>query len=379
MEPSFSADVGELLRALVRVPSVNPTGDPGVGASDTGEARCAEFVASRLEDLGARVELKDILPGRPNVIGRFPTDRPGKPKLLLCPHLDTVSVRGMTIDPFAAERRDGRIYGRGATDTKGTIAAMLCALGGMRDDLPRLGHEVWFAGLMGEEAGNEGAAALAADLAGETAFALVGEPTGCNIVRTTKGVTWLRLRTRGKSAHNATPERGENAIYKMADVLRCIRDELIPELTLLADPVLGPPTAGVGTITGGSKINIVPDACAVELDLRTVPAQNREGFVEEIAVRLRRACPDLEVEHLRSNRPLATDPAHPCIKALEAAGGRCVGAPWFCDGSLLQAGGIPAVAAGPGDIAQAHTADEWVAEDDLVAGVAFYGRFLRSV
>ncbi len=379
MSPAPATDVVELLRALVRVPSVNPTGDPGVSPSDTGEARCAEFVAGRLEDLGARVELRDILPGRPNVIGRFPTDRPGKPKLLLCPHLDTVSVRGMTVDPFAAERRDGRVYGRGATDTKGTIAAMLCALDGMRDDLPRLGYEVWFAGLMGEEAGNEGAAALAADLRGETAFALVGEPTGCDIVRTTKGVTWLRLTTRGQSAHHATPERGENAIYKMADVIRCVRDELVPELSRLSDPILGSPTVGVGTITGGSKVNIVPDACTVDVDMRIVPAQQMDGFVAEITARLRRACADLEVTHLRSNRPLATDPTHPCIRALEAAGGRCVGAPWFCDGSLLQAGGIPSVAAGPGDIAQAHTADEWVAEDDLRAGVAFYGRFLRAV
>ena len=379
MRVSPLPDVVELLQALVRIPSVNPTGDPGVTAGDTGEARCAEFVGTRLEDLGARTELKEILPGRPNVIGRFPSERPGKPKLLLCPHLDTVSVRGMTIDPFAAERRDGRIYGRGATDTKGTMAAMLCALGELRDDLPRLSHEVWFAGLMGEEAGNEGAAALAADLQGERAFALVGEPTGCNIVRTTKGVTWLRLTARGRSAHSATPERGANAIYKMADVLRCIRDEFIPELAALSDPVLGTPTTSVGTIHGGSKINIVPDTCVVELDLRTVPAQHKESFVEEVAARLRRACADLEVEHLRSHRPLATDPAHPCVKALEAAGGRCVGAPWFCDGSVLQGGGIPAVAAGPGDIAQAHTADEWVDEDELREGVEFYKRFLRHV
>ena len=379
MNASPASDVVALLQALVRVPSVNPTGDPGVGVSDTGEARCAAVVAETLESLGARTELTEILPGRPNVIGRFPTDRPGKPKLLFCPHLDTVSVRGMTIDPFAAERRDGRIYGRGATDTKGTMAAMLCALHALRDELPRLSHEVWFAGLMDEEAGNKGAMALAADLRGENAFALVGEPTGCHIVRTTKGVTWLRLTTRGRSAHNATPERGENAVYKMADVLRFIRDEFIPELAALADPILGPPTAGVGKIHGGSKINIVPDACAVELDLRTVPAQNRETFVEEIAVRLRRSCADLEVEHLRSNRPLATSPDHPCVKALETAGGRCVGAPWFCDGSVLAAAGIPSVAAGPGSIAQAHTADEWLQEDDLHAGVAFYGDFFRRV
>ena len=166
---------------------------------------------------------------------------------------------------------------------------------------------------MGEEAGNEGAAALAADLRGETAFALVGEPTRCDIVHTTKGVTWLRLTTRGKSAHSATPGRGDNAIYKMADVIRHIRDELLPELARHPDPILGPSTMNVGLIHGGSKVNIVPDACVVELDIRTVPAQDRENFVAEITARLQQACPTLEVEHLRSHRPLATAPDHPCI------------------------------------------------------------------
>ncbi len=375
-QPPPARDVVELLQALVRVGSVNPTGDPGT--TETGEGRCAALVAGILEHGGAVAELREILPGRPNVLGRFPGDRPGKPKLFLCPHLDTVSVRGMTVDPFAAERRDGRIYGRGACDTKGTAAAMLWALWELRADLPRLEHEIWFAGLMGEEAGNEGAMALAADHP-DADFALVGEPTGCDLVYKTKGVTWLRLTTKGRAAHNATPERGENAVYKMADLLRTIRDEIAPEFAALADPVLGAPTMSVGTIQGGSKINIVPEVCTVDVDLRTVPAQATPGFLDAVFARLRRACPDLEIEHLRSNRPLDTAPEHPCVQALQTAGGRLVGAPWFCDGSLLAAGGIPAVAAGPGDIAQAHTADEWLAEDDLRAGVEFYKRFLQAV
>lgn len=369
-------DVVELLRVLVRVSSVNPTGDPGT--TETGEKRCAELVAGWLDGFCAEAALHEVLPDRPNVLGRFPADHPGKPKLLLCPHLDTVSVRGMTVDPFAAELRAGRIYGRGATDTKGTMAAMLWALWELRADLPKLRHEIWFAGLMGEEAGNEGALALAVDHP-DADFALVGEPTGCDLVYKTKGVVWLRLHTKGRAAHNATPERGENAVYKMADVLRCLRDELPRELAVFADPVLGPPTASVGTIGGGSKVNIVPEACVVELDVRIVPGQERAAFVAWLTERLRRACPDLEVEYLRGNAPLDTAPEHPCVRALQAAGGKLVGAPWFCDGSLLQAGGIPAVAAGPGDIAQAHTADEWLAVDDLRAGVEFYKRFLLKI
>ncbi len=368
--------VVEMLQELVRVPSVNPTGDPGT--AEVGEKGCAGLVAGWLESFGARVELKEVLPDRPNVVGCFPSDRPGKPKLFLCPHVDTVSVRGMTIEPFAAEQRDGRIYGRGATDTKGTMAAMLRALWELREELPRLQHEIWFAGLMGEEAGNEGAAALAADHP-DADFALVGEPTGCDIVYKTKGVVWLRVTTRGRAAHNATPERGENAVYKMADVIRHLRDELPRAFAALADPVLGPPTANLGTLHGGSKINIVPDLCVAEVDVRVVPAQDRAGLVDFLAGHLRRACPDVAVDFIRGNPPLDTAPEHPCVRALQAAGGRLVGAPWFCDGSLLQSGGIPAVAAGPGDIAQAHTADEWLAVEDLRAGVEFYKRFLSSV
>ncbi len=369
-------DVVALLQGFVRVGSVNPSGDPGT--TETGEARMAAHVAERLTDLGARAEVKEVLPGRPNVLGQFPSDRPGKPKLLLCPHLDTVSVRGMTVDPFAAERREGKIWGRGACDTKGTMAAMLWALALLGPDVARLEHEVWFAGLMDEESGNKGASALAAEFA-DADFALVGEPTSCQIVHATKGATWLRLTARGRAAHSASPHLGENAIYKMADAVRAVRDDLLPWFATEPDPVLGPATTSVGTITGGSKVNIVPEACTVELDIRTVPSQVREGFVDEVAALLRRACPDLGMKVLRSHQPLHTPPDHPCIRALEAAGGRCVGAPWFCDGSLLSAAGIPAVAADPGSIEQAHTADEWLREDDLRAGVRFYGDFLRRV
>ena len=165
----------------------------------------------------------------------------------------------------------------------------------------------------------------------------------------------------------------------MADVLRCIRDEVAAEFRALADPVLGAPTINAGMIQGGSKINIVPEVCTVELDLRTVPSQSGPEFVGEVARRLQRVCPDLEVELIRAHGALSTSPDHACVRALQAAGGRCVGAPWFCDGSLLSADGIPSVAAGPGNIAQAHTADEWLDVEELRRGVEFYKLFLQRV
>src|SRR5690349_4629043 len=120
------SSVVELLQALIRIPSVNPAGTPGT--DEVGEERCARFLCGFLTELGAHAELRQVLPGRPNAVARFPSDGTGKPRLLFAPHIDTVSVAGMSIDPFGGELREGKVWGRGASDTKGSMAAMLWAL-----------------------------------------------------------------------------------------------------------------------------------------------------------------------------------------------------------------------------------------------------------
>jgi acetylornithine deacetylase/succinyl-diaminopimelate desuccinylase family protein len=360
----------ELLQELIRIPSVNPDGDPGT--PHVGEKEIAEYVAAFLRQLGAEVELHEVLPGRPNVVACFPADRPGKPRLLLAPHTDTVSVGGMTIDPFAAELRDGKIWGRGASDTKGSLAAMLWALRESRDILADLSHEIWFAGLMGEEAGLHGSQHLAARERFD--FVIVGEPTGLQIVNATKGSTWLSLRASGRAVHASKPELGDNAVYKMADVLRCVRDEIAPAFAKLSDPVLGSPTISAGTIRGGMKSNIVPDFCEASVDIRTIPGQDLAPVLE----RLRAVCPDLEIETWQA-APMTTAPDHPVIAALERCGASCVSAPWFCDAANFAAKGMPGVALGPGSIDQAHTKDEFLAVADLDAGVEFFRRFFGTL
>jgi acetylornithine deacetylase/succinyl-diaminopimelate desuccinylase-like protein len=360
----------DLLRELVRIPSVNPDGDPGT--DQVGEMACATFLADWLARHGAEAELRNVLPDRPNVVGRFPADRPGKPRLLLAPHTDTVSVAGMTIDPFGGEIRDGKLWGRGASDTKGPMAAMLTALARCRDVLPYLSHEIWFAGLMSEEAGQNGAKALSAQETFD--LVIVGEPTDLATVHTHKGAVWLTLRTGGRAVHASTPERGENAIDAMLEVLAFLRPALRDLVAPLRDPVLGAPTFNLGTIHGGSKVNIVPDYCEVKVDMRTVPGQDVDPLLRELAGRF----PALAVT-VRNSAPLATDPSHPLIRQLAACGAPPVGAPWFCDGAIFAAAGSPAVALGPGSIAQAHTADEWIGLDALEAGTDFFEKFLRSL
>ena len=374
MIPEPGQDAVAILQSLVRIPSVNPLANPAPGHG--GEKRCAEAVASYLSALGAGdVALPEVLPDRPNVLARMPSDRPGKPRLLLAPHLDTVGVAGMTIDPFAAEVREGRVWGRGATDTKGTMSAMLRALWELREVIPGLDHEIWFAGLMGEEAGNEGAAWMVSS-GFRADFALIGEPTGCDVLYAHKGATWLRLTTRGKAAHAAEVAQGVNAIYKMADAARRVRDELCPLLAARPDALLGAATASLGVIHGGRKINVVPDCCEAELDVRTLPCQQGDEFLAEMVAILGGPNSDVEVDLMRRHPPMYTDPHHPMMERFTRIGAKPVTASWFCDGSLLSQGGIPSVAAGPGSIAQAHTVDEYLEIADLERGVEFYKAFL---
>jgi acetylornithine deacetylase/succinyl-diaminopimelate desuccinylase family protein len=371
---TLPTSVVELCQELVRIPSVNPHGNPGTHG--TGEAQIAAWLQDYLRSMGAFVELRETLPGRPNVVGHWPADRPGKPRILFAPHTDTVSVTGMEIDPFGGTVRDDKIWGRGASDTKGPMAAMLWALREMKDYLRSLPYEIWFAGLAGEEAGQHGAKALAAQE--EFAFVIAGEPTGLDVVHTHKGCTQLRLITHGRASHSARPELGDNAVYKMADVIRYIRDVLARELSQPVDKLLGAATISVGTVNGGSKTNIVPDRCEATVDIRTIPDQNSPSFLPHIRRRLLGVSPRIEIE-VGQSPPLYTNPAHPLIGVLNQLGAKCVSAPWFCDAAVFAARGMPSIAFGPGSIAQAHTADEWISVADLEGGVGFLKRFLGAL
>ena len=374
-----------LCQDLVAIPSVNPDGEPGT--PHTGEKACAEFAGAFLTQLGAVVTFEEVLPGRPNVIGRFPTNPSTgglrKPRILLGPHTDTVSVAGMTIDPFIGEIREGRLYGRGACDTKGTMAAMLAALEEIGPRIPDLGAEITFVGFMGEETGQWGSRDFAAKYAADYDFALVGEPTECAVVHTHKGSYWCSLTTTGKAAHGARPELGENAILKMQPVIAALYSQFLPRLAApeFRHPVLGDSTINLGIIRGGTRSNIVPDSCTIHLDIRFTPAVHRAGIAALLQDFLDEHHMPVTVVREKDNicAPLDTPAANPFVQQLAACGAGLTGAPWFCDAAWLAAVGIPSVAAGPGSIAQAHTADEWVALAELERGVIFYRNFLEGI
>ena len=362
----------ELLQALVRIPSVNPDGAPGTDR--IGEAECAAYVRDFLLEIGAEAELREVLPGRPNVVARFPNPAATR-RVAFIPHLDTVSIVGMTIDPFAAELRDGRVWGRGASDTKGSMAAMLWALREETSVRTSGDVEFWFCGTVGEEAGQQGARALA--LQERFDFCVIGEPTGMQVVHAHKGTTWMRISTHGKAVHSSRPEEGVNAIYQMAEVIRFLSDDCAQSLAGKTDPVLGKPTLSVGTVRGGTKVNIVPDHCEIALDIRTIPEIATAEWNTEFMKQLQERFPGVESEVTAHSPALLTPANHPDVERLRAAGFPLTTAPWFCDACVFSEQGMPGIAIGPGSIAQAHTIDEFLSISDLEDGVEGFRRMIR--
>ena len=375
----MSQDVVSLLQQLIRIPSVNPDNAPGT--EQIGEEKIATFLAGWLESIGAEVLLEEIQPGRPNLIARFaPLD--GRPRILLGPHLDTVGVGGMTIEPFGGEIRDGKIWGRGASDTKGPMAAMLWALHEHQEILADLPVAVDFVAFMAEESGQWGSKDFVNRHGKNYTFALVGEPTSMQVVHVTKGSLWATLRATGKAAHSSQPERGENAILKLTRALDQLDHHLGSQLATFTHPVLGRSTMNVGIIRGGARPNIVPDLAEAEIDIRITPALAAAGGALKLLAETI-AFYDLPIEIVdpHENLPMDTAAGHPMIQALLATDDatQLAGAPWFSDAAHLSNGGVPSICIGPGSIDQAHTVDEFIDIAALEQGSDFFSKFIGGL
>lgn len=368
----------QLLCDLVAIPSVNPQGD--AGTLHTGEAEIADFIAKRLRQMGADVEFQYVEPGRPTVIGKLAARGRARRAVAFAPHTDTVSVAGMTIEPFKPVIRGDKLCGRGSADTKGSLAAFMAAMERLARSRAAREHDIYLIALMGEESGNDGVKFLVRHrwpkLLGKLDFAIVGEPTELRIVNAHKGSLWFRATTRGRACHGAMPERGENAITKMTRIVGQLERDFMPRLAQQTHPVLGRATMNIGTIRGGSKVNIVPDRCAMEVDLRTLPGDDHAGLLRKL-----RAMPGRpEIEVMTDCAGLQTPEGNPFVRQLAAAGaGRCAGAPWFCDAAVFARQGVPAVAFGPGSIRQGHTKDEFTSVSQVERCEAIIGRFLENL
>jgi acetylornithine deacetylase/succinyl-diaminopimelate desuccinylase-like protein len=370
-----------LLCDLVAIPSVNPSGgdlDPSVH----GEGRVVGYVADLLSREGIPWVRQEVLPGRPNLVARL-EGTTGR-LLILEAHTDTVTVEGMAGDPFAPEVRDGRVWGRGACDCKASLAAMVTALvrTARRGRPPctvvlaaTCDEEYLFRGIRALISRPREAGLEPGQLA--TAMGCVGEPTGLQVVIAHKGALRCQLRTRGVAAHSSEPGKGRNAIYPMGRLLGRLEAHAAELAARAGHPLVGPPTLNVGRVSGGVAVNIVPDACEALVDRRLLPGEGPQEALAELRGALGED-EEWELETLLEDEALETAAEAEVVSlardAVTGTLGQCAvaGVQYGTDASKLARAGVQSVVCGPGQIAQAHTTEEWVEVAQLEAAARVY-------
>jgi succinyl-diaminopimelate desuccinylase len=374
--------VVRLTRDMIRLRSVNPPGD---------ERPVADYLAAEARQNGLEAELQKLDPGRANCIVRLPGG--DAPALVLTGHLDVVPPgdQAWEHDPFGAELADGRIYGRGSTDMKGGVAAILTAMIELRRSGFRPAGDVVLAATAGEEAGLYGARAMVErrSLQGG-GYLVVAEPTDLNVFVAEKGVLWVHVHYYGRTAHGAMPWLGVNAVSAMSRLIPVL--ESYP-FRFEESPSLGKPTLSVNMIDGGNKTNVVPDHCRIVLDMRTVPSQDHAALIGEVRQQAEAAARsvngeirvDITVD--QDSLPVETDPQEPLVQAVVESvrtvtgrQPRVEGVHYATDGAVLAPGySIPMVICGPGGTDMLHQPDEWVAVEQLTQAVEIYADLARRL
>ena len=376
-------EIIDLLCDLISINSVNAALQDGVG-----EAALGEFVARYLSGLGCQVETQEVAPGQFNVFGSLPDAPGGRAALLLEAHLDTVPLEPMP-DALQPRLANGRVYGRGACDTKGSLAGMLYAFKLLSENPAALSCRPVLMAAVDEEVGQRGIRAYA-ETQPKLDGAVVGEPTNLAPVVVHKGCIRWRVRTVGKAAHTSRPAEGNNAIYQMVEFINQFRARIESSLAAKAHPLAGSPTATIGVIHGGLQVNIVPDSCYIEIDRRTVPGEDAKAVLAEVDDLIRRIEAENPEYHIVREEPftlspyLDTSPDSQIAQCALAACANILGAgelgavAYGSDASRIAAiAGVPAIVLGPGSIAQAHTADEWVLIEEVVRSAELYAEICR--
>ncbi len=357
-----------LLRELVAVNSVNPT----LVAGAPGEREVADLVAAEMRRGGLDVSIETVAPGRPNVIGVLEGRAKGR-TLMFCGHTDTVGVTGMTA-PFTPVEHDGRLYGRGAQDMKGGVAAMMSAAAAIAAHGGLASGRLIVAAVVDEEHSSIGADALVKTWRADAA--IVTEPTDLEIAVGHKGFAWVDILVEGKAAHGSRPAEGQDAILRLGRVLT--RLEAL-DRTLQArppHPLVGAGSLHASIIEGGRELSSYPDRATLQMERRTLPSEPESIALEEV----QRILDDLAKEDstfrgsatARFSRPgyeVPVDHELPQMltTALATAGGRpCItGASFWTDAAVLGHAGIPSILFGPGG-AGLHSIEEYVNVADVL-------------
>lgn len=349
-----------LLEELVSVNSVNPSLVPGA----PGEAAVAEVAAHALRAGGLDVVFQEAAPGRPNVIGVL-DGRESGPAIMLCGHLDTVGVEGMT-DPFRPRVAGGRLYGRGAQDMKGGVAAMIAAAVALAPAWTR--GRLIVACVADEEYESLGADALVKEWTADAA--IVTEPTDLTLAVGHKGFAWLEIVTHGRAAHGSRPREGRDAIVDMARVLLALEAKDQELQAREPSEYQGTASLHASIISGGRELSVYPDRCVLQMERRTVSGEDDRTVVNEAGTLLAalRAADDAfrgDVRLMTSRPPYRLSPSAPLPSALAAVltarglSSASAGMSFWTDAAILAGAGIPSVLFGPGG-AGLHSVEEYV-------------------
>jgi acetylornithine deacetylase len=371
------------LRDYVAIPSVNPMRRDDLPAEIVGERRYAEHLREQLRRLGLDAELVGD-PQRPSVVAEA-TGSAARETVLVASHLDTVPVDGMEIDPFDPRIEGGRLYGRGSCDTKGGMAALVDALEQVLES-GALGRNVIVVGEADEELGSAGVRDVLRHLgARRPDWILATEPTDLRVVTRHKGIALVELVARGRAAHSSSPESGSNAVVSLSRAILALED-LSRQLARRKDPRLGPPTLSVGVVGGGQAPNVVPSRAWLTMDRRLLPGETSEQLRQEVESTLL----EHDVAHVSvtscavEKGPLCTEDDHPAVRACQAALAG-VGLPtgpeavaFGTDAGVFAQEGLPGVVLGPGSIAQAHTAREFVELREVESMTEVFVRLLQG-
>jgi len=376
------------LCALIAIDTSNPPGKEG---------EAANFVYNRMSTLGAICNMQEFSPGRANAICRIPFFRPeGGPCLIFNSHLDVVppGETPWTHPPFKPQIADGRVYGRGACDAKGSLAAMMAAMRLILPSSRDLQGELILTAVAAEETGGLGTQfwlkSRREDL--RPSMAIVGEPSSLKPVIGHKGVSRRKLFVHGRSAHSSDPSQGRNAIYPVARLALFI-EELNKRLEKNSHPLLGPPVVSANVIRGGVKDNIIPDYCELQMDRRRIPGEEKDQFDRELnewveSMVERDPSFQWQIENLGEDKePVVISPGEPIVRAVVEAIHEVTGQRETPQGFvaatdmtfLVHQGNIPTVILGPGHLAQTHIVNESVDLDQLEQAVLIYAHLITLI
>jgi acetylornithine deacetylase len=360
----------DLLKSLVRINSVNPVLVPGA----PGEAEAAEFVAAFMDHIGFKTSIDEIAPGRPNVIGILRGSGKGS-SLMLNGHLDTVGLSEMQIDPLDPVIKDGLLYGRGAFDMKGGLAAMLSAAEAIADSGVELAGDLVIGAVCDEEHMSIGTDRLVEST--RTDSAIVVEPTALQAVIAHKGFAWIEVEFHGVAAHGSSPAEGVDAIMNAGRFLVALEEYQRTVLSNRSHPLVGSPSLHSSTINGGRELSTYPDYCRLQIERRLIPGESTGDVRNEIGALLAslsdsdpRFKADYRIVFMRGPMEASSESSicMALMKSIEIITGRpaqVAGVSYWLDSEIIWRNGIPVVVFGPAG-GGAHAATEYVSTSSVI-------------